>query len=422
VGIVVGSSYGAESFSGLMKLGELKAFNMQVVVVEPHRWMKRLELAIFLLAVSFVHGDEPVATEPRPSLGSGSGISYRNEKIPTGPLSIHIAKVDRSRSDLSLTTTLAKGTVLDLSTLSDQIKTLQSSGAKVLAGINGDFYRTEREAFAGDPLGFQVMQGELVSGGITNRPAFWLDALGQPHLGVVDSQFEVVLPNGRKLPFQFNEERLRGTIRLYTPRLGSSTQTAGGREVVLEKAMGEESWLPLKPCHTYRGRVTAIREDGNSPLMPGRMVLSFDPSAVGLDYPFKIGDRVEISTRTVPETLNSDTAIGGGPTLLHEGKLADFKSNGDRHPRSAFGWNNDYWFFVEVDGRQSNLSVGMTIKELAEYLQKLGVQEAINLDGGGSATLWMFGQVVNSPCYGYERNTANGLVVMKKDTLRREPD
>jgi exopolysaccharide biosynthesis protein len=56
----------------------------------------------------------------------------------------------------------------------------------------------------------------------------------------------------------------------------------------------------------------------------------------------------------------------------------------------------------------------MTFPELAEYLVKLGCDEAMNLDGGGSSTIWAFGQVMNSPCYGHERDTANALVVIRK--------
>src|SRR2546425_1218298 len=38
-----------------------------------------------------------------------------------------------------------------------------------------------------------------------------------------------------------------------------------------------------------------------------------------------------------------------------------------------------------------------------------------NLDGGGSATCWVYGQVVNSPSEGRERPDGNSLVVVRKD-------
>jgi exopolysaccharide biosynthesis protein len=86
-----------------------------------------------------------------------------------------------------------------------------------------------------------------------------------------------------------------------------------------------------------------------------------------------------------------------------------------RHPRSAIGWNNETIFFVQVDGRQPNLSIGMTLPELAKFLEvKLHCDEAMNLDGGGSSEIWMNGHIMNSPCFGRERNTANAIVLVEK--------
>jgi exopolysaccharide biosynthesis protein len=56
----------------------------------------------------------------------------------------------------------------------------------------------------------------------------------------------------------------------------------------------------------------------------------------------------------------------------------------------------------------------MTLDELAAYLVGLGCREAMNFDGGGSATLWYEGKVRNRPCDGYERRVANALFVLRK--------
>ena len=355
---------------------------------------------------------------------SGSGIQYKNEKAVTSgsePLSVHVIKVDRSRSDLVLSTTLAKGTVLELGTLSEQVKAMQTAGMRPQVAINGDFYRTEREPYAGDPLGFQVMQGELVSGARTNQPCFWLDASGTPHLGVVEDRFQITFPNGTKLPFEVNEERVKGSIRLYTPRLGGSTQTGPGKELVLER-MGTNDWLPIKPGKTVQGRVREVRDSGNTKLSSDTLVVSIDSELSSRVGRLAVGDVLRLGFQTLPDTTGCEVAIGGGPLLLRDGKPATYRGKTDRHPRTAFGWDDTYWYLVEVDGRQPGLSVGMSIPELAEYLQKIGVKHALNLDGGGSATVWLFGQVVNSPCYGHERSTANGLVILKKDSPRRDPD
>jgi len=69
-----------------------------------------------------------------------------------------------------------------------------------------------------------------------------------------------------------------------------------------------------------------------------------------------------------------------------------------RHPRTAVGVRADgRILLVAVDGRQPELSVGMTIAELASLLRELGAVEAVNMDGGGSTTMVIRARVVNSP-------------------------
>ena len=90
----------------------------------------------------------------------------------------------------------------------------------------------------------------------------------------------------------------------------------------------------------------------------------------------------------------------------------------ERHPRTAIGWNDSYFYLVTVDGRQPHLSVGMTLNELARYLVSLGCREAMNLDGGGSTTMWVGGSVVNRPSDGEERAVANALILLRKGDLQ----
>jgi exopolysaccharide biosynthesis protein len=63
----------------------------------------------------------------------------------------------------------------------------------------------------------------------------------------------------------------------------------------------------------------------------------------------------------------------------------------------------------------------MTLDELAAFLLKLGCEEALNFDGGGSATLWYDGEVRNSPCDRMERDIANCLVISRKASKATAP-
>jgi len=333
--------------------------------------------------------------------------------------------MERSNSQLEIHSTHAGGGVLGLSTLSDQIKLLDSRQGTPVAAVNGDYYKRDG-AYAGDPRGLQIVDGELVSapaGGV----CFWIDALGQPHATNVLSLFQIIWPNGATNSFGLNEERPLNSVELYTPALGLSTHTAGGRELILEQT-GGSAWLPLRIGRNYKGRVREIHESGDTQLTPGIMVLSMGPELAANVSKLETGAVFTISTASSPSLLGAKTAIGGGPVLVRNGKRQritkptaesyEFSSMMERHPRTAIGWNQGYFFLVEVDGRQKNLSVGMTLDELSAYLVKLGCEEAMNLDGGGSATLWFNGKVQNSPCDGQERAIANSLIVVRRNSSK----
>ena len=94
-----------------------------------------------------------------------------------------------------------------------------------------------------------------------------------------------------------------------------------------------------------------------------------------------------------------------------------------RHPRTAAAWDTRHLFLVTVDGRQSGYSRGMTFQELAEFLTgTLGVEQAINLDGGGSTTMVTGGEVVNRPSDSAgERAIGAAILVVQADTRSTFP-
>jgi len=73
--------------------------------------------------------------------------------------------------------------------------------------------------------------------------------------------------------------------------------------------------------------------------------------------------------------------------ILREGKIPHWDDVGatTRHPRSAVCFNDEWVFFVVVDGRDDAYSRGMTLSELATFCKdRLGARWGVNLDGGGS--------------------------------------
>ena len=85
-----------------------------------------------------------------------------------------------------------------------------------------------------------------------------------------------------------------------------------------------------------------------------------------------------------------------------------------RQPRTLAGVRPDgTLLLVTVDGRRPGWSAGMTLPEAARLMRSLGASDALNLDGGGSTTMTVRGQVVNRPSdRGGERPVGDGLFVM----------
>lgn len=104
--------------------------------------------------------------------------------------------------------------------------------------------------------------------------------------------------------------------------------------------------------------------------------------------------------------------IGGAPVLLQRGEVsisAEAEAIGPemslkRHPRTLIGWAGGSKMLILVcDGRQPTWSMGLTLGEAAQLMRGLGCVEALNLDGGGSSTFVVVGQVLNKPSDGHER-------------------
>jgi hypothetical protein len=272
---------------------------------------------------------------------------------------------------------------------------------------------TIRTIRPGRPRDVQIRDGEVLTHP-AGHSCFWIDPHGRPQMTNVYSRFRVVWPGGKTTAVGLNAERAADTAMLYTSVIGNSTASRGGIEYLLE-GVPASPWLPLQAVQTYEARVRSVRNSGGIPLDRTTAVLSIGPGLVAGLPTLKTGDAVRLVTETVPDLSGVQTAIGGGPALVKDGKVMQWKGWVHvRHPRTAVGWNEKYLYLVQVDGRQLDVSIGMTFSELAAYLLKLGCKEALNLDGGGSSTLWALGAVRNSPSEGEERPCPNTLVVLKK--------
>lgn len=105
-----------------------------------------------------------------------------------------------------------------------------------------------------------------------------------------------------------------------------------------------------------------------------------------------------------------------GPGLVIDGEaVEDFSEYSIRgkHPRTGVGIIEPlHYIFITVDARQRGYSIGMTLAEFAKEFEDRGCKYAYNLDGGGSATMYFNGRVINRPCdFGGERSVSDILYI-----------
>lgn len=122
---------------------------------------------------------------------------------------------------------------------------------------------------------------------------------------------------------------------------------------------------------------------------------------VWADGSFEIISEKEISA----EDLLSDGAqqvLSFGPALVENSKISvdentEVGQATYSNPRTAIAIIDErHYLLVVSDGRTSR-SEGLSLYELAGFLQSLGAVTAYNLDGGGSSTMWFNGEIVNEP-------------------------
>ena len=284
-----------------------------------------------------------------------------------------------------------------------------------LAATNGGFFGA-----SGGPLGCLMVAGEVISEPDPQRTCAGFTDDGVVLFDHVRFEATVTTPDGSVSIDGVNRDRRADELILYQPAFDQTTRTnAFGAEAVIRG-----------------GVVTAVSDlRGNAAIPRDGYVLSGHGRArLWILQMLQTGTTtISVTLRFSPESHDPRwervvDAVGGGPRLLSNGRLAG--SEGlpallveHRHPRTAIGVLGDgRILLIVVDGRQPPHSLGMTIAELAMELQRLGAVEAMNLDGGGSSTMVVAGRVVNLPSDETgERPVASALVLLPPQAKQAAP-
>jgi len=317
-----------------------------------------------------------------------------------------------------------------------------------VAGVNGGRFKA-----TGDPVGAFALDGQLLSEPIDGRTGLVLTSGAPPVIAPLRFRGRVTV-NGRSREID-GVDRPRGVIPacggrggdlpttrpnavvtctdaselvVLTPRYGLGPPREGGVEAIIRN-----------------GIVARVRPPGTGPVPRDGLLLTGTGDAAGFLRNAALprsrvrialtltaaGRHLALGTSSGPATTSTPTVVlGVGPRLLRAGRVSiPAAAEGldppqvpsffgtfvaSRQPRTLAGVRPDgTLLLVTVDGRRPGWSVGMTLPEAARLMRSLGATDALNLDGGGSTTMTVRGQVVNRPSDGGgERPVGDGLFVM----------
>lgn len=332
------------------------------------------------------------------------GVRYGHERrgVAAGPLIVNYLEVRYTDPLVEIKSVLAQEQIFGRELVSDMAVRSQA-----IAAVNGLFFASD-----GRPLGILAIDGQLISEPYANRTAIGIKP-GKIEMAPVELDGSAIRSDGKRLAISgFNRPRLAEELIIYTPDYGENTRTNiyGTDLIIIDDTVID-------------------KVNGAAAIPRGGVVVSGHGTARDFLNEVEIGDNFEIELKLEPDWLAAGYKyiIGGGPRLVKNkevcitAELERFQADisNSRAPRTALGVTQDRkLLLVTVNGRKPGISVGVTLKELAELMIELGAVDAMNLDGGGSTTMVIRNQVLNLPSDGVERPVSNALVIITPESRK----
>ncbi len=324
-------------------------------------------------------------------------VFYKRVFVSEIPISIHILKVLLNQKFMSLELQKASDGVFGRKTLEKIIKGEAEKGEKIIAGVNASFFHEN-----GRPEGLFIDEGLIYT--LSNRRSSLIKTVNGK-LIISKNMVEIYFDTGKE------KVKIDG-LNMENPdskRISLFTSAFNKKIKIEEDLSGISIKLAKKrfsPTEKVKGIIFSIINNGEILLKKGEVLIVLRDSDPILKK-IKINSPVNFFIKNLYSKEDIDFAVTGAPQIVRrgfnvykgstEGLTSKFVDT--LHPRTGIGIskNGKTVFLVVVDGRQPYLSIGMTLDEFAELFMKLGCYNALNLDGGGSSTMWVNGKIVNSP-------------------------
>ena len=384
---------------------------------------------LWLTLFVFVFTGSVSAANPDDELGweqIAPGIDYIKYELPD-PNNAFIVRMDRNNPNVTLESSIATGKLSEgLETVSamfnryDQALNFWGGSSnpptwgmrnQVVVAINGIYFDWD----TGVPQGGQVQSGWYAQR--YNESSGWSGFAWKLDRSAFIGECVYHRPDKQLITYpataniqqitRVNSTRGANELVLFTPQYNSRTGTDNsGVEVLVE--MTRPTLIIPSPNYAS-GIVRSIGNGvGNSWISFNYIVLSATGTAAQtLLNNVQVGSEIRVS-QEITNCPGADpvswtktyASIQGAYYFLEAGQIHDFNNDPgatEKNPRTAIAYNDQYIYFIVVDGRDLSHSIGMTINELAQFTRdSLGATYAVAEDGGGSSTMVINGMVVNN--------------------------
>jgi hypothetical protein len=336
-----------------------------------------------------------------------------NKKSDKQPVKIYVIELDLTNPYLDITNLIgAHGNLEERAAVSS----MAAGKDNLVAAINGGFFIM----INGRPIGTLIKEGELIASPNMrgDMPVFALGQDGKPVFGFFEFTGEVIASNGLSYPlFGINKPAYD-----------------------LENGLSDTDHL------TLYNRNWGVKCRGGDPNHPDAMVAIVENNIVlqvlpAKDAQFDIpsngfelwgagkaadfirqnlvpGLTLTVTYATIPDYKKIKLSTGSNSFLVQQGRVANFQENiKGNTARTAVGYKNGgktLYFFVAEKSPESS---GIEQTDLARFMVNLGIEEGVNLDGGGSTTLVALHlgdfspTLINIPKEGKERKIPDAIAI-----------
>jgi len=261
------------------------------------------------------------------------------------------------------------------------LSSLQQLAARedALVAINGGFFNRVRKL----PLGALRVEGRWLSGPILSRGVMAWAPGTMPRFGRLNLDETISDPTGSSRPIALiNSGYVQRGLSRYTADWGTSYRALSGdeRALVIQNGQVVRLW-------------SSAELDQGVPIRPGDTLVV---ARGGAELPWDLGTTLTITARSSDPLANAPFVIGGGPLLLQNGRIVlngslenfsgSFLEQGA--PRTVIASDGTQLWLITLEGIGN---AGPSLGETANLLRRLGLKEALNLDGGSSTGLVLGG-------------------------------